>query len=511
MEPSMNNQVIYGWVFVIVYILVILYFVIRGALKTKNISDYALGNITFSPIFVALSFAAATTSAATFIINPGFVSYFGLSAFLSIGLGYPIPAILSFIILSKSFQKFGSTVKANTIAQWIGKRYSSKVLELYFAFLSILLITFITLILVGISQVLSKLINVDIYYVLTAVVIFIFGYMMFGGANTMVYTNTVQAIIMIIAAIILLTSGYEYFLEGNFWNKLKEIDPLLAEPTNPNSPLFRDFYEIFFFQFLIGIAIICQPHILTKSLLLKSEKDVNKYLFYGTIVQFLFFMVVFTGFYARLAFPDLMFNDQKIKMDEIISFYIVYKFSELMTIFLAFGVISAGISTLEGLIQSLSTVITVDIIGKLYKDDEKKEKQLFLINKIVIFIIGVMAWYFSYDQITNPKLSVAIFAQTGVYGFFAASFIPILFGTFLKNANKLAVSVASITATFLHFWIFYTGYFPLVDQYMFDSNGNLLSIRNPGVSAAIAILISTILAIILQILSSKFKFFNKGI
>jgi sodium/pantothenate symporter len=92
------------------------------------------------------------------------------------------------------------------MAQWMGTRYKSKAYSLFFAFLTLLLITFIVLICVGLTKVLSKTLNVSELSVLIGLVVFIFGYMMFGGANSMVYTNTVQAVIMIIVAFILLGS-----------------------------------------------------------------------------------------------------------------------------------------------------------------------------------------------------------------------------------------------------------------------------------------------------------------
>ena len=67
-------QVIGTWALILVYATVILFFVVRGALKTKSLSDYAVGNINFSPTLVALSLAASMTSAATFVINPGFIA-----------------------------------------------------------------------------------------------------------------------------------------------------------------------------------------------------------------------------------------------------------------------------------------------------------------------------------------------------------------------------------------------------------------------------------------------------
>jgi len=81
-----DNLVTIGWICLGLYMALILFFVIRGALRVKNISDYAVGNIHFSPVAVGLSLAASMTSAATFIINPGFVAYYGISGVISMAL-----------------------------------------------------------------------------------------------------------------------------------------------------------------------------------------------------------------------------------------------------------------------------------------------------------------------------------------------------------------------------------------------------------------------------------------
>ncbi|HML85284.1 MAG TPA: hypothetical protein PKE52_09005 [Bacteroidales bacterium] len=107
-----SQQAIGAWVLIIFYAALILFFVIRGALRTKSISEYALGSVNFSPWFVGLSLAAAMTSAATFIINPGLIAAYGLSGFLSFGVFFPVAALVSLIILTKSFRKYGANVKA---------------------------------------------------------------------------------------------------------------------------------------------------------------------------------------------------------------------------------------------------------------------------------------------------------------------------------------------------------------------------------------------------------------
>lgn len=484
-----------GWILIAVYVAVTLFFVIRGALKVKTMNDYAVGNVNFPPWTVGFALAASMTSAATFVINPGLVATYGISAFISYGLVYPAAAMISLVVLTIGFRKFGSSVRAGTLAQWMGKKYESKGFALYFAILSLLLLTFIVLIAVGLTKVISKTLDVPELYVLIATIVFIFGYMMFGGANSMVYTNTVQAIIMLFVAFIMIGSGYAYFQDGvtGFIDKLGSIDGKLTQLYNESSFLFRDFFEIFIAQIVIGAAIVCQPHIITKSLLIKDPKGVKSYLISGVIAQGIFFLVVFVGLYARLQFPELKAGDVALKTDGIIPAYVVSVFPVFISLFVVLGLISAGISTLEGLIQSLSSTITQDLIKPYITDKfvkkELTDRAMIIINRSVIGILGIVAVLMTYDQLVNPKLSVAIFAQNGVYAYFSAAFVPIIFGMFMKDVNKTAVIISSVIAVAVHFTMYYG---KLTVPFTVATG------ENPGVAAAVAILISILSGLILQ-------------
>ena len=490
------------WLSLGAYMGLVVFIVVRGALRTKSMADYAVGSLAFSPWAVGLSLAAGMTSAATFIINPGFVAYFGMSGVLSMAVFMPIGALLSLIVMSKGFRKIGADVKALTLAQWIGVRYQSKGFALFFGFLSLLLITFIVLICVGMTQVLTKALGTPLLPTLVCSVTFIFGYMMFGGANSMVYTNVIQAFIKVFVGLVLLLSGYEHFAEGlsGFLLKLSTIDPLMAEAYNPQSPLFRDFFEVVICQLIVGVAIVCQPHIITRSLFLKNERDVNRYLLVSCIVLMFFFFVVFVGLYARLDFPDLMLGGQVIGVDKVMSAYVTTHFSPGLSILMVIGIFSAGIATLEGLIQSVSATLTSDFIkplaGKYLLKSADNAGGLFsefVLHKLVIVLLAAVAIWLSYNQLTNPDLSVGIFAQTGVYGYFSAAFVPVLFGTFLKGVPKGVPMVSAGVALVTHFGIYYGRLTPYMQE----------GTRNPGISTAIAIVVSVAVGGLMYIILKK--------
>lgn len=470
-------------ILLVFYMALILFFVIKGALRTKSLEDFAVGTGS-SPVVVGLSLAASVTSAATFIINPGFVAVYGWSAFFAMSFVMPIGLFLSLIVMTKGFQKIGQTTKALTLAQWIGNRFNNKLHSRIIAFLSLLLITFIVLICVGIVKILANALGASELYVLLGLVIFVFGYTMFGGANSMIKNNAIQAVMISIVAVILLFSGYQYFDAGlsGFWAQISDIDPLLAQKYNPESPLFRDFFEVVICNFIIGIAIVCQPHIITRSLMLRSEKDINKYLVTSILVLILFFSVLIVGLYARLQMPDLMQNGVAISLDSIVSVYVVNRFTPYLGVLVIFGLLAAGLSTLEGLVQSVSTTITNDIILPLSKRDfsENVKKK---INRWVIVGLAIVTILISYDQLINPNLSVGIFAQNGVYLFFSAAFVPVLFGIFLKNVPRNAPLLATLTSVAVYVAVYYGGLTPYTSG----------TVRNPAVAGALAIIASLLM------------------
>ena len=490
-SEALQSSVTASWILILGYAVAIVALVVRGARRNTSVEDYAVGSLAFSPIAVGLALAASTTSAATFIINPGLVAHFGLSAVFGLCVVLPITMSISLVVMTKGFRKYGSTVKALTLSQWVGQRFDSRGFSIFFAVLSLLLVTFIVMILVGLTKVIAASLGLSEVAVLVALVVFSFGYMMFGGANSMVYTNTIQAVIMLAVAVILLGSGWEHFTEGvgGFVGKLRDIDPDLASLYNVNSPLFRDAFEVVFCTIVVGAAIVCQPHIITKSLLLKEEKDVNRYLVTGVIVQTIFFLVVIVGLYARLEFPGLQSAaGVAIAPDSVTSTYLVTQFPWFIAVIVFLGLIAAGMSTLEGLIQSLSIIITNDLIGNTYAaatGNTLSDHFRFRLNRFVIVALALVSLLFSYQQLIDPNLSVIIFAQLGVYAYFAAAFIPVLFGTFLADAPRIAAVAASVTAVTVHYVLYYTGhlYFPYFME---------VSVKNPGISTALGIVAASV-------------------
>ena len=94
--------------------------------RTKDLASFAVGNRDIAPGWVGLSLTAQLTSVATFVVNPGLVYHYGLSALLGLGFAAGMGIITGLCMLSGPFRTVGDKVKALTIPQWIGARYESK-------------------------------------------------------------------------------------------------------------------------------------------------------------------------------------------------------------------------------------------------------------------------------------------------------------------------------------------------------------------------------------------------
>lgn len=260
-----------AWVAVLAYAAISIALAVRGARGSGSLVSFAVGNRDLPAPVVGLSLAAQLTSVATFVINPGLVHAYGVSALLGYGVFAGLGIMTGLALLSPRFRSQGVRVQALTVAQWLGARYGSPGLRLAFAVLSLGLVTFAVLILVALSLVLSRQLGLPPFPLVIALALLSFGTVLAGGATAHAWTNAVQATIMLGVALVLIGAGLPSLFAGDLFARLGAIDPALVGATNPGSPLFRDAFEAFFCNLVVGLAIVCQPHVLSKALYLRDQ------------------------------------------------------------------------------------------------------------------------------------------------------------------------------------------------------------------------------------------------
>ncbi len=433
-----------------------------GMRRTSSVEGFSIGNKDMSPYLVGITLAASISSTATFVINPGFVYTHGVSAYLHFGVAGSLGILAAFLVLTRGFLRLGESNQALTIPQWIYYRYNHRGFSLFFAFINLLSITFVVLILVGCSLLVTGLFPVDQKTALLLVLVFVFSYVLMGGTYAHAYTNTLQGIMMLLVTMVLVVQGYKYF-GSDVLGSLQRIGVDYAAAFNRESNLYFDFFSVFVSGFVITFALMLQPHILTKVLYLRSERDVSKFIATTVVVGAVFMLMLMIGFYARLAGLDID------AQDTVVREYLLHEFGssvwgEYVLVFIFITLLAAGMSTLDGILVSLSAMVVNDIVRPLFGD---RYDGLVLSRWVLVGvgIVGVaLAW--------NPPPLIGLFAQKGVYGLAAASLVPVLFGVLVRRHIPLwVVGISAAIGLSLHL---------LLNLFM--------GVENPAVSATYAIM-----------------------
>ncbi len=471
------NETFLPWVMFLAYLGVIGGLAWWNRKRAQNMASFSIGSRQVSPVLVGLSLAANMTSVATFVINPGLIYAYGWAGVVGYGIAAPLGIFTGLVVTSRRFRQVGDQVIALTVPQWIGDRYGDRRLTAFFALISLLQITFLVLIVAALVHVLMSVLHLPLLVALTIVILFTFAVIFVGGASVHVWSNSVQAVTMIVVAVLLVAAGAGFFAGGlgAFFDRLAAVAPHYGSMTNPDSLLFRDLFEVVVANFIIGVAIIMQPHIISKTLYLRSERDVTTYLATAVIAGTIFTTVLLVGLYARLELGG------GLAPDRVVATYIATHFAPGLRSLIMLGVLAAGFSTLEGVVLALSSITANDLYGSLARlagaDEERVKARLLRVGRWSLVALAPVTFLLAWDQIVDPNLSVAIFAQNGVYGLFAAVFAPVLFGIFSRRATGGLALAAALTALVVHFGMYYGG----ITRYH----------NNPAVPATCALVLST--------------------
>lgn len=458
-----------------------------GYRRTTDFGSFAVGHRDMHPLIVGMTLAASVASAATFIINPGFVYVDGFSAWFHMVVGTGIGFVCMLYVLSFQFRRIGEQSRALTIPDWIGKRYRSRAFALYFSVLNLLSFAFVVLLVGGISIVMQSLLGVSNAAALAITLIFVTGYVFIGGTYAHVLTNLLQGSLMLGATLLILGACVAIALAEpvSVVERLRRIDPNLVSAVNGEGRLFNGVFSIYVSGFVVGGVLVCQPHILTKALYVRTDRAVRQYLAVFTVIFALFFLLGTVGFAAHLAVPPEALIDpatSQFRQDLVMTVFLETVFPEWVFVLISVILLAAAMSTLDGLLVSISTITANDLVLNVLgrrggvRTPEDGMRLALRVSHMVLVVIAVAAFLIN----LQPPRLLGVFGQVGVYGLAIAAAPPLLLGVLCERVPLALAWLGSAAAVTLHFVLFFHG------QALFPASS--LTFANPGVTAAIAAL-----------------------
>ncbi|HEX8548203.1 MAG TPA: sodium/solute symporter, partial [Cytophagaceae bacterium] len=272
---------------------------------TKNSSQYFLAGRHTGWVVIGASLFATNVSSEHFVGLAGTGFQGGMAAG-----NYEFMGALTCILLAWTFGPLYLRNGVFTAPEFIGKRFNN-FCRVYLSVGSIIayILTKISMMLLAGGIFLAKVVGLDIYTSAIILVIATGIYTVSGGFSSVIYTGAVQAVIMIVGAIVL--AGFGYHEVGGvqaLWHKIPAQDWQFIKPiTDANFP---------WTGLVFGMPIVCIWYHCTDQFFLHkflASKDIP-HAQAGTIfTAYLKLIPVFTllipGLIARVLYPSISADD----------------------------------------------------------------------------------------------------------------------------------------------------------------------------------------------------------
>lgn len=408
------------------------------SILTKGNSDnktFFSGNKDSPWYIVAFGMVGASLSGITFISVPGDVGSTSLTYF-QVVLGYLFGYFVVAFVLLPIYYKQNLT----SIYEYLGDRFGRKshMTGAFFFFVSRVLGAAFRLFLVAIvlQQFVFDSWGVPFEFTVTISILLIWIYTFRGGIKTVVWTDTLQTLLMILSVFLSiyyitmsLDIGFIEFLNSEDFNTKSEIfvtDSILEK-------------NHFLKSFIGGIFItICMTGLdqdmMQKNLTCRTLGDAQKNMIVFSIilvaVTFIFLILgtllftfaekndVFIPILNGRESTDLLFPQIALNSDLNI----------MLSITFLLGLIAAAYSSADSALTSLTTSFCVDFMDIENKDEKSQKKLRFYTHILMsIFLIVVILVYKNYlsTSVIDSLLTIAGFTYGPLLGLFA-------FGIFTK-------------------------------------------------------------------------------
>ncbi|MBV6622269.1 MAG: sodium/proline symporter [Rivularia sp. (in: Bacteria)] len=328
--------------------------------KQNNTADYLLAGRSVNPWFTALSAMSTGQSGLLFIGQVGFAYNSGISSIWLL-IGWALGDYIAWWLFFKRLREISEETDTETVSGFLGQNTNGvRVITIISALITIAFLgAYAAAQLVAGSKALSAIFdwNYSIGIIIGTIIVVI--YCFSGGIRASIWTDTIQAIIMIGSLLLLLIiSLIECGGITSLWTQLTQIDPALVNLSPANLPL--GFIPFFIGWMAAGFGVVGQPHIIVRAMAINNAQNVAKArnikILAGLITSFASLGIGLTG--RVLLSPEaLVNNDPELVLPSLALNLLP---AALVGLMLA-GVFSATMSTADSQILSCSAALTQDI------------------------------------------------------------------------------------------------------------------------------------------------------
>ena len=415
----------------------------RTFFKANNSSPWYL---------VAFGMIGASLSGVTFISVPGWVEGQNMSYFQMV-LGYVVGYAVIGLVLLPLYYRLNLTSIYTYLEDRFGK-YSYKTGASFFLLSRTIGAAFRLFLVANVLQIiLFDAYGIPFWITVSITILLIWLYTFKGGIKTIVWTDTLQTLFMLIAVGVCI-----YTISDEM--EISNIFSYVADSELSKTFFFDDVNagNYFWKRFLAGafVAIVMtglDQDMMQKNLTCRNLKDAQKNMFWFTIV-----LVIVNFFFLALGVLLTDYAQQNgidAHKDQLFPIIATKGNLGLATaIFFLLGLIAAAYSSADSALTSLTTSFSIDILEidkkKDKKEQEKTRKKIHILFSFILIATILVFKYFIADESVIAKIfTFANYTYGPLLGLYA-------FGLFtkLKVKDKM-VPFICLASPFLTFSINY--------------------------------------------------------
>ncbi|MEM7167608.1 MAG: sodium:solute symporter family protein [Planctomycetota bacterium] len=408
--------------------------------STGTAEDYFLAGRSFGGIVLFMALFGTNVTAFGMLGFPGFVYREGIGAFGFFGAAAALISPLLFIVLGYPIWNVGRRNGYITQSQMFADRWGSQLV----GFLFFALPTFYTFLYLSVGvlggalavEEIAKIPYVVAAAMVTGVAVL---YTALGGMRGTAWTNVFQASVFLLFLVVACI-GIAHSLGGGahlHQRLVVEAPEALARPgagiLSPAS---------WAFGFLVGPAsVIAFPHMFMRLLAARDMTSMRRTIaVYPWALMLLFVPVTLIGLWGRVAEPGLIGKEA----DRILPLLVEAHLPTWLTAVGLAAVLAAVMSSIDAQLLSLSTMFTVDVVGR------GKQVQVWP-GRIALLLVAMAAFLVAWWRPASI-LKMALYIFSGY-----TLLIPIMVAAFFWRRSTALAAVLAIVAGHVLLACYYSG------------------------------------------------------
>ena len=392
--------------------------------------EYFVGGRQTGAWILGLTWIATMASGGTFIGVPGLIHSYGWILFLWIA-GFMVVVTTGFGILGKRVGQVGTRTGALTFPDLLRDRFESPLIGILSAVMIVLLyLAYMVAQYAAGARVLEAVTGLPYHYGVIGFAVTVGLYTAFGGFRAVAWTDSFQAIVMLVG--IGITAFFAVRLAGG----MDTINLELAEQSTelvsgPGPDNFLPLAAAISFFILMPLSQLGQPALISRFLTFTGTAVLKRAAFVtGLYVCILYPLVIIVGVAARVLVPDID------APDHALTAVVMLSVPALVAGFIIAAPISAIMSSLSSFLLVSAGAVVRDIYQRSFEPDMSGTKAKFLTRATtgVITIVGVLL------ALNPPEYLqlIVVFAGTGLGSTFAWPSILAIFWPRMNRAGCLA-------------------------------------------------------------------------